>query len=165
MHKIQFAVLIIFCLLISTVAYSQTIITGKVVGISDGDTITVLQNRKQFKIRLYGIDTPEKSQDFGNKAKKFTSSLLYKKQVRVVQEDTDRYGRVVGIVYVGHVCANEEIVKNGFAWVYRKYCKKPFCLDWLEYENDAKESKIGLWRHPNPMPPWDFRKAKRTGSK
>ena len=168
MHKIRFvAFFISFSLLITAVTHSQTVISGKVVGIADGDTITVLQDRKQFKIRLYGIDTPEKRQDFGTRAKEFTSSMLYRKQVRVVQEDIDRYGRVVGIVYVdpGETCANEEIVKNGFAWVYRKYCKRPFCSDWLRYENDAREGGLGLWIHPNPIPPWDYRKAKRTGSK
>ena len=162
--KIRIAYLFIFitCLLISTPADSQTVISGKVVGISDGDTITVLQDKEQFKIRLYGIDTPEKRQDFGSKAKQFTSSLLYGKEVRVIEEDIDRYGLVVGMVYEGDLCANEEIVKNGLAWVYRKYCKAPFCSEWLMYESDARSAKIGLWSHPSPVPPWEFRKGERS---
>jgi len=82
-----------------------TEITGKVVAIADGDTITVLQNKTQYKIRLYGIDTPEKAQDFGRRAKQFTSDLVYGKHVKVVQEDIDRYGRIVGMVYVNDICA------------------------------------------------------------
>lgn len=118
-------------LLFATFAHAETIISGKVVGISDGDTITVLQDRTQYKIRLYGIDRPESHQDFGTRAKQFVSDLIFKKDVRVVQKDMDRYGRVVGIVYVGDTCINEEIIKAGFAWVYNQYCKDMVCRDWL----------------------------------
>ncbi len=111
-------------------AGAQTI-TGKVVGVSDGDTITVLQDRTQYKIRLYGIDCPEKSQDFGNRAKKFVSGMVYGKQVQVIQKDMDRYGRVVGMVYVGNTCVNEEIVRAGLAWVFHRYCKDSFCRNGL----------------------------------
>ena len=85
--------------------------------------ITVLQNRTQYKIRLYGIDTPEKAQDFGKRAKQFTSDLVcsvWERGKKVIQEDIDRYERIVGMVYVDDICVNEAIVKNGFAWVYQK---------------------------------------------
>ena len=162
--RLSYVAVFLASLLISTAIYAQTI-SGKVVGVTDGDTITVVQNKTQFEIRLYGVDTPESHQDFGNKANQFTSSLVFGKQVRVTQEDIDRYGRVVGVVYVGSTCANEEIVKNGFAWVYRQYCGKPFCSDWLRYETDARKKGIGLWSQSNPTPPWKFRRAERTGSK
>ena len=100
-HRIAYVVVFMSCHLVSLTTYSQTVISGKVVGISAGDTITVLQDKEQFKGRLYGIDTPEKRQGFGSKAKRFTSSILYGKQVMVIQEDIDRYGRVVGMVYDG----------------------------------------------------------------
>jgi endonuclease YncB( thermonuclease family) len=145
-------------------SYAQTIIIGRVVGISDGDTITVLQNKTQYKIRLYGIDTPEKSQDFGNKAKQFTSDLVFKKDVKVIQEDTDRYGRIVGTVFVDGICVNEKIVKNGYAWVYRKYCDKPVCKEWMKLEVQARENKAGLWSLPNPIPPWQFRHNENKAS-
>lgn len=143
------------------IALAETRITGKVVNISDGDTITVLEKNREYKIRLYGIDTPEKAQDFGVKAKAFTSDFVSQKEVTVIQKDVDRYGRVVGIVYIDNTCINEEIVKAGFAWVYQHYCKEPFCLDWMKLERLAREKGVGLWSHPSPLPPWDFRKDKR----
>jgi len=134
---------------------------GKVVGISDGDTITVLRNGKGEKIRLYGIDTPEKRQAFGKKAKQFTSSMVYGKTVEVKTKDIDRYGRTVGLVYVNGESLNEALVKNGYAWVYRHYCKEGFCKDWLSLESAARDGKVGLWSESNPVPPWDFRRNQR----
>lgn len=150
------------CLLFAGLSHAQSTIQGKVVGIADGDTITVLQNFKQYKIRLYGVDTPEKKQDFGQKAKKFTSDMAFNQQVKVVAYDTDRYGRTVGVVYVDHKCLNQELIKNGFAWVYKRYCKGPFCNDWLQLEHEARENKLGLWIDKNPTPPWDYRKGKSS---
>nr|WP_319406290.1 thermonuclease family protein [uncultured Desulfosarcina sp.] len=146
-----------FILSLTAIVHADDIIIGKVVGVADGDTITVLENRTQYKIRLYGIDTPESHQDFGNRAKQFTSDLVFGKQVCVIKKDMDRYGRTVGMVYVGDVCANEALIENGLAWVYRKYCKMEICESWLELESMAIDGDIGLWSHPNPVPPWDFR--------
>ena len=139
-------------------------ITGKVVGVSDGDTITVLQNNTQYKIRLYGIDCPEKHQDFGTKAKQYTSKMVFGKTIKVVPKDTDRYGRVVGVVYIDDRCLNEELIEAGLAWVYRKYCRAGFCGQWLQMESDARFTMEGLWVHPNPVPPWDFRRRNRSKS-
>jgi micrococcal nuclease len=156
---------IILAILVSvSIADAQTI-TGKVVGVADGDTITVLQDHTQYKIRLYGIDTPESGQDFGNRAKQFTSSMVFGKQVQVIQKDMDRYGRVVGMVYVGSTCVNEEIVREGLAWVYDYYCKDSVCSQWRDLENQARATKIGLWSHPDPIPPWDYRRGVRGGTK
>jgi len=134
--------------------------SGKVIGISDGDTITALHNGKGERIRLYGIDTPEKGQAFGKKAKQFTSSMVYGKTVDIEAKDIDRYGRTVGMVYVNGESLNEALVNNGYAWVYRKYCKEVFCNDWISLESAARYGKIGLWSAPNPIPPWDFRHKK-----
>lgn len=137
-------------------------ITGKVIGVSDGDTITVLQDRTQHKIRLYGVDCPEKSQDFGRRAKQFTSNMVFGKTVQVIPEDTDRYGRTVGTVLIGGEILNEELIKAGYAWVYPQYCKKPVCEKWKRYEEAASIKGAGLWSQPHPIPPWEFRKgAKR----
>ena len=137
---------------------------GKVVGISDGDTITVLHNNRGEKVRLYGIDTPEKRQDFGNKAKQFTSNMVFGKYVEVESVTKDRYGRTVGLVYINGQCLNEELVRAGFAWVYIKYCKKAICTDWRRLEAAAKANKNGLWSHTNPMPPWEYRHSKSRSS-
>ena len=97
---------------------------GKVISVADGDTITVLDSsNKQHKIRLYGIDCPEKGQSFGKAAKNLTSRLTYRKTAVVTKYDTDKYGRTVGVVQVGGVNVNEEIIRAGYGWQYRKYCK------------------------------------------
>ncbi len=138
-------------------------LTGKVVGIADGDTITILtQDKAQVKIRLYGIDTPEKSQAFGRKAKKFTSRLVAGKTVAVKSYDRDKYGRTVGVVYVDSINVNEEIIKAGYAWQYRKYCKAPFCSKWLSFEREARINRIGLFASSHPQPPWKWRKEKKN---
>ncbi len=137
--------------------------SGEVVGVADGDTITALHNGKGERIRLYGIDTPEKRQAFGKKAKQFTSSMVYGKTVEVKPKDTDRYGRTVGMVSVTGESLNEALIKNGYAWIYRQYCKESFCKDWLNLESAARYGKIGLWSEPNPIPPWNFRHG-GTGS-
>ena len=138
---------------------------GKVVGISDGDTITVLHNNTGEKVRLYGIDTPEKRQDFGNKAKQFTSNMVFGKTVEVESVTKDRYGRTVGLVYINGQCLNEELVRAGFAWVYIQYCKKNICADWRHLEAAAKANKAGLWSRSNPIPPWEFRHSKSRVSR
>jgi micrococcal nuclease len=143
-----------------TYANTDDVILGKVVKVADGDTITVLEDQTQHRIRLYGIDAPERRQDFSNKAKQFVSGLVFGKQVRVVKQDIDRYGRIVGIVYADAVCVNEELVRNGLAWVYRHYCRTPICVGWLGLETQARDGKMGLWSHPNPMPPWEYRRNK-----
>jgi endonuclease YncB( thermonuclease family) len=161
--RIILAVVLNTALLIGTL-HAQTI-TGKVVGVADGDTITVLQNQTQYKIRLYGIDTPEKGQDFGKRAKQFTSDLVFGKQVRVVQKDVDRYSRVVGMVFIGNVCVNQEIIRAGLGWTYNRYCKADICREWVSMEAKAKIKKTGLWAHSDPIPPWDYRRGTRSTSK
>lgn len=133
---------------------------GKVVGVADGDTIEVLQDRRAVRIRLYGVDCPEKRQDFGRKAKRFTSSKVYGATVRVEPMATDRYGRIVALVFLegAPTSLNQMLVENGLAWVYRGYCADSFCPGWLELERQARERRSGLWSHPNPVPPWEFRR-------
>jgi len=149
----KIALLCFLILHISGITFAQSPIQGVVVGIADGDTITVFQNSKQYKIRLYGIDTPEKKQDFGQKTKHFTSNIVFNKIIKVIPIDIDRYQRTVGVVYVDGKCLNEELIKAGYAWVYRKYCKKSFCDEWLKLEQNAREKKLGLWIYDNPVPP------------
>lgn len=137
--------------------------SGKTVGVSDGDTITVMRDKSPVKIRLYGVDCPEKSQAFGQKAKQFTSSIVFNQIVEVETMATDRYGRSVGIVHVGNKTLNEELLKAGFAWLYQQYCKKRFCHDWAGLADNARGGRLGLWADPQPTPPWDFRRTARGG--
>ena len=134
--------------------------TGRVVGVTDGDTITVLVNKDEHKVRLQGIDAPERKQDFGTKAKQFASDLVFDKDVRVEVVDRDRYGRDVGIVHLadGRIL-NQELVKAGMAWWYEEYAPKDDTLNALQ--TAAKRDRRGLWRDADPVPPWEFRKRKR----
>jgi endonuclease YncB( thermonuclease family) len=131
-------------------------IEGRVVGVADGDTITVLDaGRRQHKIRLHQIDAPEKGQDYGTRSKQSLSELVFGKTVSVEVVDIDRYGREVGKVWVGALDANLEQVKRGMAWVYRKYAREQRYYD---AEEAARKAKAGLWASQNPVPPWEFRK-------
>lgn len=144
----------------SSMVYADTI-TGKVVGVSDGDTIVVLDASKtQFKIRLSGIDAPEKAQPFGQRSKEHLSDLVFAKQVTVQFNKTDKYGRTVGKVLVGAVDANLEQIKAGLAWHYKEYASEQPAADRDSYaraEVAARSSTLGLWRDAKPMPPWDWR--------
>ena len=156
MYRSCFALL--FLLLLPATCLSWP---AKVVSISDGDTITVIHNGRQEKIRLYGIDAPEKNQDYGQQAKSITGSLIAGRQVDVQTVTTDHYGRTVGLVTVDGQSLNELIVQNGYAWVYRQYCKEKFCSDWLRLEASARQQKRGLWANSVAIPPWEWRAALR----
>ena len=118
-----------------------------------------MHNGRAEKIRLYGIDCPEKGQAFGSKAKQFTSEQAFGKDVTVNVKDTDRYGRTVGIVILPDGRSlNEELVYQGLAWWYRKYSKSPRLAT---FEMEARLAHRGLWADKNPIPPWEWRKTKR----
>lgn len=153
------ALLISSTLLFCTSTLAETL-EGRVIGISDGDTLTLLDASKtQVKIRLAAIDAPEKAQPFGQRSKERLSDICYDKQATVGLVDTDRYGRTVGEVVCDGTNANETMIKSGMAWVYRKYVKGYSHL--YAFEDEAKATKRGLWIDPNPVAPWDWRKAKR----
>ena len=115
------AALLLILLLASLSLFADTFHVGKVIKIADGDTLTILVDKRQLKIRLSDIDTTERKQPFGTKAKQALSDLAFGKQARVVEVTIDRYGRIVGRVYVGDIDVNRELMTQGYAWVYRKY--------------------------------------------
>jgi endonuclease YncB( thermonuclease family) len=134
--------------------------TGKVVGISDGDTLSVLREGKAIKVRLHGVDTPEKAQAFGTQAQKLTGNLVFQQTVAVVIRDTDRYGRVVGEVLLpDDRSLNQELVKAGMAWWYRQYAPNDTTLAQLETE--ARTAKRGPWTDAHPVPHREWRKERR----
>lgn len=139
---------------------------AKVVGISDGDTITVLDgNKTQHKIRVAGIDAPEKAQDFGNRSKEHLSDLVFGKTVSIPESKIDKYGRTVSRVMIGHTDAGLEQIKAGMAWHYKKYEIEQSPADRTSYssaENLAKASKIGLWAQSVQVRPEDFRHGDKT---
>lgn len=146
-------------LLVLPLACLGDVIVGKVVGVSDGDTLTVLDSgNRQYKIRLSAIDAPEKNQPFGMRSKQALSSLCYGKEIRVTPLKADRYGRTVADVDCGGRNANEEQVRAGMAWVYRKYAKG--YEDLYRLEDEARAGRRGLWTDLGHVPPWEWRKSK-----
>jgi endonuclease YncB( thermonuclease family) len=147
--------------MIASCAWAETI-TGRVVGVADGDTITVLDAaNQQHKIRLSGIDCPEKNQPFGQVAKQSMSDQVFDRQVSVETSKRDRYGREIGKVLVGGVDANLEQLRRGLAWHYKKYEREQGPLDRATYAGAEIEARVagrGLWVDPEPMAPWDWRK-------
>lgn len=133
----------------------NAILKGKVVAISDGDTFTLLtEEKKQVKVRLHGIDCPEKNQPFGNVAKQKLSELIFGKQVVVLTKGLDRWKRVIGVVYQDEMNVNEAMLKSGMAWHYKKYDDNE---EWASQEQTARVAKVGLWTEAEPTPPWKWR--------
>lgn len=127
-------------------------LSGKVISVHDGDTITILVEKEQVKIRLFGIDTPELKQPYGKKSKQFLSNLIAGQIVEVEKNGNDRYGRTIGTIYLDGADINAQMVENGYAWAYRRFTKK-----YAPQESTAKFEKRGLWRD-DPIPPWEWRR-------
>ncbi|MGD9563070.1 MAG: thermonuclease family protein [Pyrinomonadaceae bacterium] len=141
------------------------VLAQKVVGISDGDTITVLTNRKQSKIRLAGIDAPETGQDYSDAAKRYLSSLIFGETVALEGRKVDRYGRLVAKVIHNGRDINLMMIENGLAWHFSKYASEQSPSDRVAYykaEIAARKAGLNLWRYPNPVAPWDFRAGKSS---
>ena len=143
-------------------ASASKIIQGKVVSVADGDTITVLDAEKtQHKIRLQGIDAPEKAQAFGAKSKQALYEMVHGKTVQVSFEKSDKYGRILGKVLLDGQDICHQQIKAGLAWHYKKYQNQQPLADRdanSASETAAKNEKLGLWSDPRPVAPWDFRK-------
>lgn len=133
-------------------------LTGKVIGVTDGDTIKVLVNRQTVKVRLEGIDAPESSQSFGTKSKQALSKMVFGKTITVKKTGEDQYGRTLGIIMVGDVDANAKMIEDGWAWHYIKYNDEERLA---KLEISARKAKSGLWADANPLAPWDYRARKR----
>ncbi|MBL6081928.1 thermonuclease family protein [Belnapia sp. T18] len=161
-RRLSAAIFVLLALLSCSPARAAELL-GRVVGLADGDTLTLLTaERRQVRVRLSEIDTPESRQPYGTRAQHILSGLVFGKDVRVVVQDTDRYGRTVGRVYAGPLDVNAEMVRQGAAWVYRQYSRDP---ELLRIETEAKAGRRGLWSLPEAerTPPWEWRAAKRGG--
>lgn len=146
--------------------FAERRVTGKVVGVHDGDTATVLDaDKTQYKIRFNGIDAPELKMDFGQKSKQNLSDLIFGKEVTLVFSKKDKYGRFVGNIFINGKDINLEQIKAGLAWHYKKYAGEQSKKDRIAYSNaedKAKAARIGFWSMPNPSPPWDYRANLKT---
>jgi len=138
---------------------AEDIYTAQVTKVIDGDSIVVSTETGSIQLRLWGIDTPEYRQPFSKAAKKFTQKLLQDQTVDLIVKDFDKYGRVVAMIRMTNgEYANELLIKSGFAWVHIYYCKEPICEKWRKFQTTASEKKLGLWREPNPVAPWIWKK-------
>jgi micrococcal nuclease len=182
-QKCPFTILISICassllFLLFFPAPSHSVIAtveGAVTKVSDGDTFRLeTADGTRLRVRLYGIDAPETEkasrrtglvskpgQPFGEEAYRALESKIVGRKVRVDIMAIDRYKREVGIVYLDGRNINLEMVKEGWAWAYTQYLDRPYASEYLEAEKEARAKGLGLWRQPNPQPPWEFRKLMR----
>ncbi|ECQ4629173.1 thermonuclease family protein [Salmonella enterica] len=152
--------LILLLLLILAPAVQATL-TGRVVRVIDGDTVVVLTApATEVRIRLAGIDAPEKGQPYGQRARQFLASRVAGRVVEISGDSRDRYGRTPGTIWTDGRDINAELVCSGIAWAYRvrNEVQNPACL---QCENTAREQKKSLWQEPSPVPPWQWRKQLR----
>lgn len=158
-QMIKKSFLFIVFILLTTVVYCKGYIEtykGRVISVADGDTITVKAKGKKIKIRLFGVDAPERKQEFGKDARNFTSLMLYNKFVEIKVVSKDKYDRTVAdVILEDGRSFNQEIVKSGFAWWYSYFA--PYDKELKESEFNAKNKKIGLWKGNKPEAPWKFR--------
>jgi micrococcal nuclease len=151
-----------------TQAADKDTISVKVVGISDGDTITVLTaNKQQLRVRLAGIDAPERSQAYGMKARKHLADQVFGKIIELETRGTDKYKRTLGIVFLNDQDINELMIKDGYAWFYRQYASSQpdeEVARYAEAEESAKSEGLGLWAGSDPMPPWTYRKEQKKNA-
>jgi len=147
----------------------ETVVTGRVVGVSDGDTITVLDaGNQQHKIRFDGIDAPESRQAFGTRSKQSLSDLVFGQTVTVTSSKTDRYGRTVGSVVVNGQDVGLIQIERGMAWFYRQYAGdlgSERARDYERAEERARADRRGLWADARPVEPWEYRAEARTARK
>jgi endonuclease YncB( thermonuclease family) len=156
------AFIVVICAVLFPQLNTREEYNGRVVGITDGDTLTLLvEERQQVKVRLAEIDTPESAQPYGTQAKKELSALAFNREALVKEQDIDKYGRVVGRVFVDGLDVNAEMVRRGAAWVYPDYAKD---VTLYVLENEAKRNRQGLWSLPESerTPPWEWRREKRN---
>jgi len=146
--------LLLALLLVAPAAWGETFV-GKVVKVSDGDTLTVLVERKQITVRLLEIDAPEKKQAFGQRSRESLAQMCAAQVATVNASGRDKYGRVLGRVQCQGLDANAEQVRRGMAWVFDRYVtdRSLYAL-----QNEARAAHVGLWADKHPTAPWDWRK-------
>lgn len=152
----RFLWLVIFLVLSAAPAFAEEL-TGEVIAVQDGDTVTLLSDANHLtKIRLAEIDAPELKQPYGKTSKRMLSDLVYKKEVTVITKTIDKFGRTVGRIYKGDTDVNLTMVKQGGAWAYRKYLTDKTIL---AAEDHAKAAAAGIWglQKDQRMPPWEWR--------
>ncbi len=153
--------IVFYILLFCTYANSLELV-GKVIKVSDGDTVTILtEDKVSHKIRLNDIDAPEKKQPFGNKSRDNLASYIAGEIITVKYKSKDKYGRILGTIYFENLDINLQQIKNGYAWVYKQYSKNQ---TYYQEEQKAKDLKKGLWIAKEPLAPWEYRKKRKSSN-
>lgn len=134
-----------------------SVVAARVTRVVDGDTIEVRYSGKEVRVRLWGIDTPEWEQPHSREARDFTRRHLAGRRVDLEVRTRDSHGRLVAMVMVDGRSFNEELVRQGWAWVHIHYCKEPVCRKWRRLEKEARDAGRGLWRQSHPVPPWQWK--------
>jgi endonuclease YncB( thermonuclease family) len=155
---------VLFALLLASTALGQeAIVSARIVGITDSDTVKALvAGNELLRVRLRWIDAPEKSQAFGQRSKQYLSDLVFGREVELHTHGLDRYGRTLAVIFVNGLDANLEHVRSGVAWVYNRYVIQAGADTQASYqrsETEAWKQQRGLWCEPDPIPPWDYRRA------
>ncbi len=133
------------------------VFSADVVKVIDGDTLEVRHQGRKLRVRLFGIDAPEWQQEFSHQAKEFARQRVEGQRVELRLKAWDKYGRLVAEVHVGGDSLNEELLREGLAWVHIYYCKEPICRKWRQLEKEARAARRGLWKNDNPVPPWKWK--------
>jgi len=157
MHTLKIKSLLILALFCSIVAgaSAKEMLAGRVIGVHDGDTVTLLmEDNQQIKVRLAQIDAPEINQEFGQESKQSLRNMVFECDVRVEKETIDKYGRTVGMIYVGDINVNKAQVSQGMAWAYRQFVHDQSLI---QDEENAHLSHMGLWANQDPVAPWSYR--------
>lgn len=160
---LKYAILV--SLIVTSLGTKAEMLSGRIVAVTDGDTVILLSHdNRQHRIRLLGVDAPEKVQPYGNKSKAALASLIFGKPVEADCTKRDRYGRELCKIVLDGQDINLAQVRAGMAWWYRKYANEQSSVDQTEYgraEHTARESRLGLWSDNDPTPPWEWRHSLR----
>ena len=162
---------LVFCLflvsgdelcLANTDGYDK-VFSADVAKVIDGDTIEVRYQGRKLRVRLFGIDAPEWQQEFSHQAKEFTRQRVQGQRVELQSKAWDKYDRLVAVIHVGGDSLNEELLREGLAWVHIYYCKEPICRKWRQLEKEARMARRGLWKNDKPEPPWKWKQNHKQG--
>ena len=150
--------IIIILLLLTTFQIDAEQFLAQVVRVTDGDTVKiVIFENVEIRVRLYGIDAPEREQQFGEEATQFLYEILNEQTVVIEPIDTDHYGRLIAIIYTQGICINSLLIQNGLAWVYTQYCDEPYLSNWNNFQLQAQNLKLNIWGVDNQIAPWEYR--------
>lgn len=143
----------------ASTAYGAEVLIGEVVGITDGDTLTILVDREPVKVRLAEIDAPESKQPFGTRSRQSLAAICHRRSAQVIWKTRDRYKRIIGQVQCAGIDANAHQVSAGLAWVFDRYSTPDSPLYGLQ--DQARKAGKGLWSDTNPVPPWEWRRGRK----